>query len=614
MPQVEAERALAEVPQRADPHQPGDGAGVPQDRHHHGDGQQGRPEQATAVGHRGGVRQQHQHGDEAEEGERPERPPGHTGQSGALRRHAGRAGRAEQRPRVHGLRGRGGDQQCEDDTGEQPEGVRVRAEVDAARILVRVVQQDHHQQRGEARDRGDQCRQAEGPVTGGDAAAEATGDPQQAEEDQRPEDVELLLDRQRPVVHEDLRSGIGEVTVRLRDLHPVVREEQGAEELWDQSDLHISAEEPGDGGGDDKDGDRRGDDAPGTPSPELLETDPAGRAEFADEQGGDEEAGEDEEDVHTEEAAGQGVAEEVVDDHGEYGDAAQSVESGDAADTARLQRLDRHRVLVGEGGLGLGGVLVLGWFGGFCGCGGCCSRGRRRRSGSRHRGGLLRGPHARRGVLDRWSRFLRCFLGRSLRGEVLCRLVVGVCGVRVRSVPGLVFGLLVGEHRGDRRPGDRSLRDREEDRRRVRGIRGVSIRCVCCVLSGLGVPGVLHHFLSGRLGCRGWRRHPRRQWCACRSCQHDGRGGGRLILRPGGRRRGPPGCRRCADLGGQDDDGRRFLGHLTSEDFRWVRGICGVTEVTNLVLSAPTLKRRSWPVPPPIPCQGTDAGGTAPSG
>ena len=62
---------------------------------------------------------------------------------------------------------------------------------------------------------------------------------------ERPEQVELLLDRQRPEVHEQLRRGLVEVARAGRDLEPVRREGEGAEHLPADVDEEVLADDRG---------------------------------------------------------------------------------------------------------------------------------------------------------------------------------------------------------------------------------------------------------------------------------------------------------------------------------------------------------------------------------
>lgn len=108
-----------------------------------------------------------------------------------------------------------GEQHGQHRAEEQAEHVGVRAEVDAGGVLTRGVQQGHQRDGGDEQHEGDSQQQR--------ALADPVAQrPEQAGDDQRPEDAVLLLDGQRPVVRRDLDGGFGEVTLALCDLHPVV--------------------------------------------------------------------------------------------------------------------------------------------------------------------------------------------------------------------------------------------------------------------------------------------------------------------------------------------------------------------------------------------------------
>ena len=143
-------------------------------------------------------------------------------------------------------------------------------------------------------------------------------------------EVELLLDRQRPEVHEQLRCGLVEVARPRRDLEPVGREGQRADHLPTDVDEQVGADDPGDEHAR-HDAEHEGGQQASRPAhPELREGDPAGAPVLAHEERRDEEARHDEEDVDPEEAAGQPGGVEVEDEHADDGEGAQPVETLDA--------------------------------------------------------------------------------------------------------------------------------------------------------------------------------------------------------------------------------------------------------------------------------------------
>ena len=150
------------------------------------------------------------------------------------------------------------------------------------------------------------------------------------DEHERPQQVELLLHRQGPEVDEQLRRGGGEVAGAGGHLEPV-----GARR----------SARPGPGGRSRRAGRcppaRRAGSSRPRPPPgpaaaggRAAPRSAAGRAgpgaQLAQQQGGDEEAGDDEEDVDAEEPAGQRGGPQVVDEHGGDRQRAQAVEALDA--------------------------------------------------------------------------------------------------------------------------------------------------------------------------------------------------------------------------------------------------------------------------------------------
>ena len=171
----------------------------------------------------------------------------------------------------------------------------------------------------------------------GGAHPDPAGHGEQRERHQRPDEVELLLDRERPEVHEQLGGGLVEVARAGGDLEPVRREGERADHLAPDVDEQVLADEPRDEHAGDDAQHERGQQSPGAAHPELGERDTTGAVVLTDEQRGDEEARDDEEDVDAEEAAGQPRRVEVVDEHTGDRKRAKSVEALDREPGAHVR-------------------------------------------------------------------------------------------------------------------------------------------------------------------------------------------------------------------------------------------------------------------------------------
>jgi hypothetical protein len=141
------------------------------------------------------------------------------------------------------------------------------------------------------------------------APADERHDGQAHDEQQRPDDVELLLDRQRPVVLErrgtDTLDRVEVVDALMGEVH-VGSECRGPERV-DDHPARVDQAHPGqrEEHGDDRDQGGRRQDAPGPAGPERAEGDRPGLLHLSVEESGDQEARDDVEDVHADEAAGQ---------------------------------------------------------------------------------------------------------------------------------------------------------------------------------------------------------------------------------------------------------------------------------------------------------------------
>ena len=99
------------------------------------------------------------------------------------------------------------------------------------------------------------------------------GEGEQAQHGQRPEQVELLLDRERPQVHQQLRRGGREVVGAGADLEPVRGERERAEHLPLDADEQVALAEPGEQHGC-RDADQQGgQQPPGAAGPEAGQVD-----------------------------------------------------------------------------------------------------------------------------------------------------------------------------------------------------------------------------------------------------------------------------------------------------------------------------------------------------
>ena len=211
----------------------------------------------------------------------------------------------------------------------------VGAEVDAARVAAirhaRADRQDGHERR-----RGERAHPRPDPY-----ATDATEAPQ-PEQEQRPDEVELLLDGQRPQVLEHRRSPRGlEVGLAVQDVPPV----GGVDEGRDGVLAHTLRRILGDGHRQQRRADQykeeRREESLGASLVEAPELDASGVAKLTEEQRRDEKPGEGEEDVDAEEAARQPVWVGVEEEHRRDRDRPHSVEPGHVRPTACTGRLGR---------------------------------------------------------------------------------------------------------------------------------------------------------------------------------------------------------------------------------------------------------------------------------
>ena len=311
LPEVDRVGADADPAQRPHPEEDAEPAGRVRQRHQHQHRRQREDDEAALVEERVELAdlpdhdRDHQQAEDAEAVEHVARLRGDPAAEAAARPDH-RQRRAEQ----------------------QAAGAGVGAVVDPRGVEGRVVE-DRHLDRRDQRQRDRQQRQPR-PDPRGQRPLVHELDPEQQQEG--PEDVELLLDRERPeVVERFFRREAGEVGDVAEDLLPVV-------DVEDRRDDRL-AELVGLGGAEDRhpgDDDRqhheqRRQQAPGAGQPELAELDPAAGRELGEQQVGDQVAGEGEEDPDPQQSSRRPAETEVEDDHRQHRDRAQPVEPGHVA-------------------------------------------------------------------------------------------------------------------------------------------------------------------------------------------------------------------------------------------------------------------------------------------
>ncbi len=278
VPQVDAVGALADPLERS-PAEQGRRTGA-QGRtrgHDRGGGQHGQ--RGGDAGEGGGVAEGHRRDDHGDEARPTEQGPDRAGDPQELRGQEGQPG-----------------------TGQQLPGAGGQA-VERPRLVPR--RQPHA---GRQRDRPEHRDQ---PRHRRSVAAPVAGDEQQED---RPHQVELLLHRERPEVEQRRRCQVGGQVVALLVGEDDVHDEGGCREaVARQVELRQRCQHEGAGheGGDDDEARGRQEPA-GAPGPEAAEAETTGHTELADQQRGDEEAGEDEEHVDADVAATEGAEIGVV--------------------------------------------------------------------------------------------------------------------------------------------------------------------------------------------------------------------------------------------------------------------------------------------------------------
>ena len=179
---------------------------------------------------------------------------------------------------------------------------------------------------------------------------------------QRPQNVELLLDAERPEVQHRVVH-LDRLEVRaLKYLDDVGCERRAGERICRHLlELFGKEIDPAEREARHQDQDERGKDAPDSPGIKIQVRE-AASLEVAEDDGADEEAGDDEKNVDTDEAPGDLVRKEVKAEDGKYRDRAQAVDVGaiSGMDRPVLRRsLDGVDVLLGLGSSSPHGTLQM---------------------------------------------------------------------------------------------------------------------------------------------------------------------------------------------------------------------------------------------------------------
>ena len=221
--------------------------------------------------------------------------------------------------------------------GEQLECAGVGAVVDARRVERGAVEDRHQDPRGDRGGGGDR----------GEAGAHAglpccfRDEPQAEHQEEGPDDVELLLDRERPeVVERRGRREALEVGDVVDDQPPVVEVGGGAERGAAEVRRLVRPDQGHPGRHHDQHQEQRRQQAAGAGQPERHQLDPS-TVHLVQQDVGDQVAAEGEEHTHTQQPTFRPGEVEVVEDHAEHRDRAQTIEARHVALPA-LYRF-RHR-------------------------------------------------------------------------------------------------------------------------------------------------------------------------------------------------------------------------------------------------------------------------------
>ena len=232
-------------------------------------------------------------------------------------------------------------------THQQCLRARVGSVIDARRIGAGVEEDCH--QRGRAEREPDQNR--------GEHLRARAHEAHQDQQRDRPQQVPLLFDRERPRVGEGRRR-LERLEVRraVEDEPPVGYVEQRREAVTaDRPELGRLRPHDGVDRDPDQQEEERREQAAGASRPEGLEIDPAGVLALGQQERGDEVAAQDEEHVDAEEAALRPGDLPVVQDHRRDRERAQAVEPGPVAEAGSLSGGSRHGLQGNERPIGLRG-------------------------------------------------------------------------------------------------------------------------------------------------------------------------------------------------------------------------------------------------------------------
>ena len=256
MPQVDAVAAFAEPARNRVGERASEGACRVRDRRQQQCGRHGEHEEAAAVDALVVVvhgDERVDHGGERDDAHRVEPAPGPRAVPGRHRRR---------------LPGEG-----EQHADEQRSGARIGAVEDPRGVRTRPVQRPHQGRRADRAER-DQGRQ-------GGAAEQPHAD----QEERRPEQVELLLDRQRPQVAQQRRPAeLGEIALVAEDETPVRDVEDRREGIAAQTDELSALERRADRQADREQREQGRQQSPRAPGPETAQGDPAAVLELGDQQ------------------------------------------------------------------------------------------------------------------------------------------------------------------------------------------------------------------------------------------------------------------------------------------------------------------------------------------
>ena len=150
------------------------------------------------------------------------------------------------------------------------------------------------------------------------------------QQDQRPDQVELLLDGQRPEVPERRRrTELGEVGDVLEDEPPVAGVEDPGQDIAAHGGELVPVEQGGPPDGHEHHHEEGRQQTSGPADPEVLQPDPLVTSVLGHQKVGDEITGEDEEDLHAEEPAEGPPEIQVIGDDRQHGDGPDAVQSGE---------------------------------------------------------------------------------------------------------------------------------------------------------------------------------------------------------------------------------------------------------------------------------------------